>query len=88
MKKIYTDEQIVGFLREAERGGQSIRDFCRAKNLNETTFYKWKKRFGSMQVSEVKKARELETENARLKKLLAERSLEVDVLKEVLAKKW
>ncbi len=87
-KSSYTDEQIVSVLREAERGEQSVRDFCRSKGLNETTFYKWKKRFGSMDVSEVKKARELELENARLKRLLAERDIEIDVLKEVLAKKW
>lgn len=87
MKQTYTDEQIVGFLREAD-SSDSVRDFCRSKGLNETTFYKWKKRFGSMQVSEVKKARELEAENVRLKRLLAERDMEIDVLKEVIAKKW
>ena len=87
-KNSYTDEQIVSFLREAERTEQSTRDFCRLKGLNETTFYKWKKRFGSMQVSEVKKAREIEAENARLKRLLAERDMEIDVLKQVLSKKW
>lgn len=88
MKKIYTDEQIVGFLREAERGEQTIKDFCRAKGLNETTFHKWKRRFGAMQVEEVKQFKLLQQENARLKRLLAERDLEVDVLKEVVAKKW
>lgn len=88
MKKTYSNEQIVAFLREADRGEQSVRDFCRSKGLNETTFYKWKKRFGSMQISEVKKARELELENARLKRLLAERDIEIDVLKEVISKKW
>lgn len=87
MKQTYTDEQIVSFLREAETS-DSIRDFCRSKQLNETTFYKWKKRFGTMQVSEIKKARELELENARLKRLLAERDMEIDVLKEVISKKW
>ncbi len=59
MKKIYTDEQIVGFVREAERTEVTIAEFCRQKGFNEGTFYKWKKRFGSMQVAEVKRLREL-----------------------------
>jgi putative transposase len=57
MKKIYTDEQIVGFLREAEQSSATIAEYCRQKGFNEATFYKWKKRFGSMQVQEVKRLR-------------------------------
>ncbi len=68
MKKIYTDEQIVGFIREAEKSEVTISEFCRQKGFNEGTFYKWKKRFGTMQVAEVKRLRELEAENARLKR--------------------
>jgi putative transposase len=88
MKKIYTDEQIVGFVREAEKSEVTIAEFCRQKGFNEGTFYKWKKRFGSMQVQEVKKLRELEAENARLKRLLADRMIEIDAMQELLAKKW
>ena len=88
MKKIYTDEQIVGFVREAEKTEATIAKFCRSKGFNEGTFYKWKKRFGSMQVAEVKRLRELESENARLKRLLADRMIEIDAMQELLAKKW
>jgi len=88
MKKIYTDEQIVGFVREAEKTEITIAEFCRQKGFNEGTFYKWKKRFGSMQVREVKRLRELEAENARLKRILADRMIEIDAMQELLAKKW
>ncbi len=88
MKKIYTDEQIVGFVREAEKSEVTIAEFCRQKGFNEGTFYKWKKRFGSMQVAEVKRLRELEAENARLKRILADRMIEIDAMQELLAKKW
>ena len=88
MKKIYTDEQIVGFIREAEKSEVTISEFCRQKGFNEGTFYKWKKRFGSMQVAEVKRLRELEAENARLKRILADRMIEIDAMQELLAKKW
>jgi len=88
MKKIYTDEQVVGFVREAEKSEETISEFCRRKGFNEGTFYKWKKRFGSMQVGEVKRLRELEAENARLKRLLADRMIEIDAMQELLAKKW
>jgi putative transposase len=88
MKKIYTDEQIVGFVREAEKTEVTIAEFCRQKGFNEGTFYKWKRRFGSMQVAEVKRLRELEAENARLKRLLADRLIEIDAMQELLAKKW
>jgi putative transposase len=88
MKKIYTDEQIVGFVREAEKTEVTIAEFCRQKGFNEGTFYKWKRRFGSMQVAEVKRLRELEAENARLKRLLADRLIEIDLMQELLAKKW
>jgi len=88
MKKIYTDEQIVGFVREVEKTEVTIAEFCRQKGFNEGTFYKWKKRFGSMQVQEVKRLRELEAENARLKRILADRMIEIDAMQELLAKKW
>ncbi len=83
----FTDEQIVGILRQAEAGTKTVRDICRENNVTETTFCRWRRRFGGMDASEAAKTRELERENARLKRLLAERDLEVDVLKEYLAKK-
>ena len=63
-------------------------EYCRANGLNETTFYKWRKRFGTMEVNEVREYRSLQEENGRLKKLLAERDLEIDAMKDVLSKKW
>lgn len=83
----FTDEQIVTILRQAETGDKTIRDLCREHNITETTFYRWRNRFSSLDASEAAKVRELQKENARLKRLLAERDLEVDVLREYLAKK-
>ncbi len=88
MKKTFTDEQIVKILRGFEPCGKTIKEYCREKNVSEGTFYKWRSRFGTMEVAEVKEYRQLQQENARLKRLLAERDLEIDVMKEVLAKKW
>ena len=88
MKKTFTDEQIVGILRGFEPSGKTIKEYCREKEVSEGTFYKWRNRFGTMEASEVKEYRQLQQENARLKRLLAERDLEIDVMKEVLAKKW
>ncbi len=88
MKKTFTDEQIVGILRGFEQGGKTIKEYCREKDVSEGTFYKWRNRFGTMEVNEVREYRQLQQENARLKRLLAERDLEIDVMKEVIAKKW
>lgn len=85
--RTFTEEQIVQILREAETGTQTIGQLCRARGISENTFYKWRKKYGGVDVAAVKRLRELEQENARLKRLLAERDLEVDVMKEVLAKK-
>lgn len=87
-KKRYSSEQIVGILQEAERGESTIGEVCRQHQVSEAAFYRWRKMYGNMQVAEVKRLRELEQENGRLKRLLAERDLEIDVIKEVLAKKW
>lgn len=88
MKKTFTDEQIVGILRGFEASGLTIKEYCRQKQVSEGTFYKWRSRFGTMEASEVKEYRQLQQENTRLKRLLAERDLEIDVMKEVIAKKW
>jgi putative transposase len=83
----FSAEQIIAILQEAERGEQSIGAICRQHGIAETTFYRWRKKFGGMTVSEAQRLRELEKENSRLKRLLAERDLEVDLLKELLGKK-
>jgi putative transposase len=83
----FSAERIVQILQQAERGEESIGAICRAHGIAETTFYRWRKQFGGMSVAETQRLRELEKENARLKRLLAERDLEVDLLKELLAKK-
>ncbi len=83
----FTEEQIVKILREAETGEQSIISVCRTHGIAENTFYTWRKKYGGVDVAAIKRLRELEQENARLKRILAERDLELDVVKEVLAKK-
>lgn len=83
-----TDEQIVALLQEAERGDKTIAVLCKEKGISENTFYAWRKKFGALQANEVKKLRELEKENARLKRLLAERDLDIDILKELAAKNF
>ena len=84
----FTDEQIVSILQEATRGEKPVVEFCRDKGISEATFYTWRKKFGGMQVRDAQRLRELEKENARLKKLLADRDLEIDCLKEVASKNW
>jgi putative transposase len=87
MKKRYSEEQIIGFLREAD-AGVSIKDLCRRHGFSEASYYLWRSKFGGMTVSEAKRLKDLETENARLKKLLAESMLENEVTREALRKKW
>ena len=86
-KKRYEAEQIVRILQEAEKGGTTIGDLCRRYEVSEATYYRWRRVYGDMKMPEVKRLRELEQQNARLKRLVAERDLEIDVMKEVLAKK-
>jgi putative transposase len=83
----HTAEQIVKIIEQAEKGEQSIAAICRQHGIAENTFYRWRKAYGGMSVSEAQCLKELEKENTRLKRLLAERCLEVDALKELLAKK-
>jgi len=87
MKKRFTDEQIVAILRDAESGGKTVAEVCRTHGISEPTFYNWRRKLGSMAEPEVKRLRELEKENSRLKRLLAERDVEIDVIKEFLQKK-
>ena len=87
MKKRFTEEQIIGFLREAEAGMQ-VKDLCRKHGFSEASYYLWRSKFGGMSVPEAKRLKDLESENGRLKKLLAEQLLENEVIKEALRKKW
>ena len=87
MKKRFSEEQIVGILRGAESGQKTVAEVCRSCGISEPTYYAWKRKYGSMQEPDVKRLRELEKENSRLKRLLAERELALDVLKEFLEKK-
>ncbi len=87
----FTEEQIITILREAATGEQTIGSVCRAHGISENTFYTWRKNYAGVDVAAVKRLRELEHEHARLKRLLAERDLELDAgtlwVKDVLAKK-
>ena len=87
MKKRFSDEQIIGFLREAE-AGLAVAELCRRHGFSEASYYLWRSKFGGMNVSDAKRLKELETENARLKRLLAEAMLENVETKEALRKKW
>ena len=87
MKKRFTEEQIIGFLRDVE-AGVPIKDLCRQHGFSEASYYVWRNKFGGMSVSDAKRLKDLETENARLKKLLAESLLENEVTREALRKKW
>ncbi len=83
----FTEEQIVRILQRAERGDQTIGALCREHGIAENTFYRWRQKYGGMSVTETQRLRDLEKENARLKRLLAESRLELDAAKELLAKK-
>ncbi len=87
MKKRFSEEQIIGFLREADKG-VPVKDLCRKHGFSEASFYLWRSKFGGMDVSDAKRLKALEAENARLKKLLAESMLENEVSREALRKKW
>jgi len=84
MKKRFKEEQIVRILRQAEAANQTVAEVCKAQGISEQTWYRWKKQFGQMNVPEVRRLRELEKENTRLKRIVAERDLEIDAMKEVL----
>lgn len=86
-KKRFSEEQIIRILKE-EEGAGSIRDICRKHNVTEQTFYRWRNKYGGMEVSEARRLKELERENGQLKKLVADQALEVQMLKDLNSKKW
>ena len=83
----FTEEQIIGMLKEQEAGAKTA-DVCRKHGISSATFYKFKAKYGGMDVSDARRLKTLEDENARLKKLLAEQMLDNAILKDVAAKKW
>lgn len=87
MKKRFTEEQIIGFLREADKG-IALKELCRKHGFSEASYYLWRSKYGGMDISDAKRLKGLEVENARLKKLLADALLENEVTKEALRKKW
>ncbi len=87
MKRRFTEEQIIGVLREQEAGGV-VKEIIRRHGISEQTFYRWKSKYGGMEVSDVRRLKELEAENAKLKKLLAEVHLDNAALKDVVSRKW
>jgi len=82
----FTEEQMVAIIREADR--EPVSAVSKRHGISEQTIYTWRKRFGGFEVSDVRRLKHLEVENARLKKLVAERDLEIEVMKEVASKKW
>jgi putative transposase len=83
----FTEEQIIGILREQEAGAKTV-DVCRKYGISSATFYKWKAKYGGLDVSDAKRLRALEDENSKLKRLLADAMLDNAMLKEIAAKKW
>jgi putative transposase len=84
MKKRFSEEQIVRILRRAEAADQTVAAVCKQQGISEQTWYRWKKQFGQMGVAAVRRLRQLEQENSRLKRIVAERDLEIDAMQEVL----
>jgi putative transposase len=87
VKKRFSEEQIIGFLKEADRG-IPVKELCRKHGFSDASFYLWRSKFGGMDVSDAKRLKALESENARLKKLLAKSMLENEVSREALRRKY
>jgi len=85
--KRYTEEQIIGILKQAQ-SGMKIVDLCRMHGISDATFYNWRSKYGGMEVSDAKRLKDLELENRRLKQMLADTMLENQAIKDVLSKKW
>lgn len=86
-KSRWSSEQVVRILSEADKGGKSVEDVCRANGISQATLYNWRRRYRGVSVAEARRLKQLEQENARLKKLLAEREMEIDAMREFLEKK-
>ena len=86
-KSRFSEEQIINILREVD-GGQRVQAVCARHNLSAATYYTWKRKYGGMEVSEARRLRSLEEENSRLKRLVADQAVQIQILKEVNSKKW
>jgi putative transposase len=86
-KSKFTESQIIGILKEQEKGVK-VSELCRQHGISDATFYNWKSKYGGMNVDELRRLRDLEQENARLKKIIANQSLDIDIMKDVISKKW
>jgi putative transposase len=87
-KSKFSDAQIVAIVRESEADGVTVEQVARKYGITDTTLFRWRKRFGGLEASQAAELRQLQAENARLKKLLVQRELDIDILKEINAKKW
>lgn len=87
MKQRFSEEQIIGILKQQE-GGKTAAEVCREHGISQNTFYKWKSKFGGMNVSEAQRLRQLEAENAKLKRIVADQALDNIALKDLLSKNW
>lgn len=85
--KTYSQEKIIAVLKEAEAGAK-VAELCRKHGISDATFYNWKKKYKGMEVAEAKKLEKLEEENARLKKIIGDQAIDIQMLKEVVSKKW
>lgn len=86
-RKRHSEEQIIGILKEAE-AGLAVADLIRKYGISEQTYYRWKSKYGGMEISEAKRLKQLEEENRRLKRLVADQALDIQMLKDVNSKKW
>ena len=86
-RKRFSEEQIIAVLKENEAGGK-VDDLCRRHGISTATFYAWRRKYGGMDASEAKRLRELESENAKLKRIVADQMLDMSAMKELLAKNW
>lgn len=86
-KKRFSEEQIIAVLKEAEAGAKVL-DLCRRHGISDATFYNWKAKYAGMTVADVRRLRELEGENAKLKRIVAEQQLDISALKDLLGRKW
>jgi putative transposase len=87
MKKRFTEEQIINILKEVD-SGLAVKEACRKYGVSPASYYKWKAKFGGMEVSEAQRLRSLEAENSKLKRLVADQALDIVALKDILSKKW
>lgn len=87
MKARFTEEQIISILKQAE-AGMKVAEVCRKNGISDATFYKWRAKYGGLEVSEIRRLKQLEEENARLKRLVGEQALDISVLKELLSKNF